>query len=240
MGIIVNFFRSLRRDTDSTPQVSSSQMSGATEGATPIPVAVFGAPDAPTKPKLESTKQEPPKPEAPKPAWDAAIAFVLAEEGGYVDHPRDPGRCTNYGVTLATLRRWRNSETVDCAAVRAMLPLEAREIMRANYWNAVRGDDLPRGIGLCVFDFAVNAGPRAAGIKLQQVLGMTKVDGVIGPATCRMVWGSQDFRRIVMRYCDARMEFYRSLPTWNTFGKGWTARTERCRAEALAMVARRY
>lgn len=160
------------------------------------------------------------------------VAEVLRHEGGYVDHPRDPGGCTNRGITRATLESWRGQPT-DCAAVRALTEAEARAIYRARYWDAVRGDDLPAGVDLAVFDLAVNSGVGRAARMLQQALG-TAVDGIIGPQTMAMLVAS-DPARLVDAICARRLEFLKGLPTWPTFGRGWERRVVDVRAKAAAM-----
>lgn len=166
--------------------------------------------------------------------FHACVAEVLGHEGGYVYHPRDPGGCTNFGITRATLEAWRRAP-VACADVRAMDVAEARAIYRAHYWNAVRGDDLPAGIDLCVFDAAVNSGRRRAAQWLQHVLGVG-ADGAIGPVTLGALRRVNDRRTLVHRLGDVRLAFLRDLDTWPDFGRGWTNRVRAVRAAALRMV----
>lgn len=91
--------------------------------------------------------------------FQAAMTLVLREEGGYSNNPADPGRATNFGITLATLSAFRGHQVTD-ADVKALTLGEAMTIYRANYWNAIKGDQLPSGIDLAVLDYAVNSGPR--------------------------------------------------------------------------------
>lgn len=162
------------------------------------------------------------------------VAEVLRHEGGYVDHPRDPGGCTNRGITRATLESWRGVPT-DCAAVRALTEAEARAIYRARYWDAVRGDELPVGVDLAVFDLAVNSGGGRAARMLQHALGAV-ADGVIGPQTMAML-AAADPARMVDAICARRLEFLKGLPTWPVFGRGWERRVNDVRAKALDMCA---
>ena len=164
----------------------------------------------------------------------ACVAEVLRHEGGYVDHPRDPGGCTNRGITRRTLEGWRR-EPASCADVRALTEAEARAIYRVQYWNGVHGDELPAGIDLVAFDAAVNSGRRRAALWLQQALGVT-ADGVIGPRTLRAARGVNDRATVIGRACDLRLAFLRSLDTWPDFGRGWSRRVREVRAAALAMA----
>ncbi|MDP2782892.1 MAG: glycosyl hydrolase 108 family protein [Devosia sp.] len=42
-----------------------------------------------------------------KSRFDICLDLVLQQEGGYADHPSDPGGATNLGITRKTLARWR-------------------------------------------------------------------------------------------------------------------------------------
>ena len=102
--------------------------------------------------------------------FETCLAHVLRHEGGYVDHPSDPGGATNMGITRKTLAHWRNvSPWTDLPKleVQKLTHGEAGLIYRALYWNACRAGDLPDGVDLAVFDFAVNSGPDRAVRTLQ-------------------------------------------------------------------------
>jgi len=165
----------------------------------------------------------------------ACVTEVLRHEGGYVDHPRDPGGCTNRGITRRTLEGWRR-EPVSCADVRALAEDEARAIYRAHYWNSVHGDALPPGLDLPVFDAAVNSGRRRAVLWLQEALGGIAVDGVIGPHTLRAARRVNDRAGMIARSCELRLTFLRGLATWPDFGRGWQRRVQAVRQAALTMA----
>jgi len=162
-----------------------------------------------------------------------ALSLVLKHEGGYVDHPADPGGATNRGITLATLSTWRG-RPVTKAEVKALTETEAAAIYRANYWNVVKGDDLPRGVDLAVFDFAVNSGPARAAKHLQALVGVD-ADGVIGPKTLAAIRSTKP-SDLIRKLTRSRLAFLSGLPTWPTFGKGWRARVLGVEKEALAMA----
>ena len=166
--------------------------------------------------------------------FDTCLSHVLRHEGGYVDHPRDPGSATNMGITQRTLSDWRGYP-VSKAQVRALGRDEVAAIYRARYWNAVRGDDLPAGLDLVAFDGAVNSGPLRGAQWLQTGLGVT-ADGKIGPLTLRAAASCKPADAI-NRACDARLGFLRRLGTWATFGRGWTSRVADVRSTALRMAA---
>lgn len=163
----------------------------------------------------------------------ACCAVVLGKEGGFVEHPDDPGGPTNRGITQVVLAEWRR-RPVTRAEVEALSEAEAMEIYRSRYWNAVQGDRLPRGLDLMVFDFCVNAGPARASRFLQDLAGATP-DGVIGPKTLDAV-GKLNVTKTIRQYAERRRSYYQSLDTFPTFGKGWLRRTDEVEASSLAMA----
>ena len=167
-------------------------------------------------------------------SFEPALALVLRHEGGYVDHPDDPGGPTNLGVTIGTLSAVLGRQATR-ADVKALTPARVAPVYRGRYWDAIRGDDLPSGLDYAVFDWAVNSGSSRAAIALQRIVGVAD-DGRIGPLTIAAVAG-HDRQKLIGSLCDARIAFLKALSTWPTFGKGWTSRVTGVRREALAMIA---
>lgn len=166
--------------------------------------------------------------------YDAALARVLAHEGGYVNHPSDPGGPTNHGITLAEYAAFKGRK-VTAADVRAMPLTDAKAIYRAKYWARLRGDDLPAGLDYAVFDYGVNSGTARAAKVLQRVCGIAD-DGKLTEAVIAKV-KSCNAADLIGRLCDERLAFLQHLKTWPTFGAGWRRRVVEVRAAALAMAA---
>lgn len=154
--------------------------------------------------------------------YETCLRWVLAHEGGYVNHPKDPGGATNRGVTQRVYDAWRRRNRVQTQSVATISDEEVRSIYRVQYWDQVRGDDLPDGVDYAVFDFAVNSGPSRAAKYLQRVAGVTQ-DGIIGNVTLAAV-GRFNSDEVIRELCQDRMDFLRRLKTFGTFGKGWTRR----------------
>ena len=114
-----------------------------------------------------------------------ALKVILHHEGGYVNHPEDPGGMTNLGVTKRVYEEWVGY-SVSEYTMQNLTPEDVEPIYEKNYWDRCKCDDLPDGLDLCVFDFAVNAGTGRAAKYLQKLVGAT-VDGAIGPATMKSV-----------------------------------------------------
>lgn len=167
--------------------------------------------------------------------FQRCLTAVLRHEGGYVDHPSDPGGATNMGITRKTLARWRKvSPWTDLpkSSVASLKRDEAALIYRANYWNPSKAGDMPAGIDLALFDFAVNSGPDRAVRTLQAALGVA-ADGEVGPVTLAALRAA-DLARLTKDFCDRRLAFLNGLSTFAVFGRGWTRRVGDIRAAALA------
>ncbi|MFC5067811.1 glycoside hydrolase family 108 protein [Flaviflagellibacter deserti] len=162
-----------------------------------------------------------------------ALDAVLRHEGGYIDHPSDPGGATNLGVTRATLSRWRG-RAVSKAEVRALTRHEAAAVYRAFYWDEIAGDALPPGLDLAVFDYCVNSGPGRAARTLQVIVG-TVPDGRIGSVTLAAIEG-RPLPELVSAYCRQRLSFLEGLKTFAVFGRGWRRRVRETEALALSLI----
>jgi len=162
-----------------------------------------------------------------------ALQKVLAHEGGFSDHPLDPGGMTNLGVTRRVWEEW-TGHPVTVRQMTELTPVKVAPMYRRKYWDKVSGDKLPAGIDLVVFDAAVNSGPGRAVKWLQACVGVD-VDGDIGPKTLAAV-SAVDATQLIDDYGRRRLSFLLDLPTWGTFGKGWTARIAAVKTEAQAFV----
>ena len=166
--------------------------------------------------------------------FDAALKAILHHEGGYVDHPADPGGRTNLGVTQKVWEEWVGHE-VDEKAMRALTPELVGPKYKAKNWDKIKGDDLPEGVDYAVFDAAVNSGPGRAAKWLQSCVGV-EPDGGIGPKTLAAV-ASFDPKDLVEDYAKRRLSFLMDLPHWGTFGKGWGRRVAEVQTVASPMTA---
>jgi lysozyme family protein len=165
--------------------------------------------------------------------WQKCLETILHHEGGYVNHPKDPGGETNLGVTKRVYEDWGGTKDMKDLTVEDVSP-----IYKKNYWDRVKGDHLPAGLDLCVFDFGVNAGTGRAAKYLQKMIGTTP-DGGIGPMTLAKLKEYVDAKGVehtVKLYQMGRQKYYESLSTFSTFGRGWTRRVEETTALALKMI----
>lgn len=168
--------------------------------------------------------------------YQASLKKVLVHEGGYVNHPADPGGETNFGITFRVYDAYRMRKNLPRQSVRNISQAEVEEIYRIQYWDKIRGNELPRGVDYVVFDGAVNSGPAQSIKWLQAALGC-KVDGNLGEATMFAIEQTHDYKRLIREICARRMAFLRNLRTWGTFGKGWSNRVSGVQAVGQSMVS---
>ena len=166
--------------------------------------------------------------------FDDALAAVLEHEGGFVNHPKDPGGMTNLGVTKRVWEAWVG-KTVSEADMRALTPAIVAPMYRKQYWDAVKGDELPSGLDYLMFDFAINAGVSRAIRTMQKAIGTTP-DGAIGPKTMQALRDA-DPDALIDKFSAEKEAFYRSLPTFATFGKGWLRRVAEVKLHAVTLLA---
>jgi lysozyme family protein len=165
--------------------------------------------------------------------WEKAFEQMLASEGGYVNHPSDPGGMTNLGVTKRVWEEWVGRESNE-KEMRSLTPEMVAPLYKRKFWDACHCDLLPSGVDYLVFDFAVNAGPGRSAKILQTAVGVP-ADGGIGPITIAAV-KAQDPAELVEKFSDAKEAFYRSLNTFETFGKGWLNRVAAVKIKANTLL----
>ena len=111
-------------------------------------------------------------------AFRRALDFTLAQEGGYVHDPADPGGETKFGISK---RAYPDVE------IAQLTRADAAAIYHRDYWMPLRGDDLPPLTALVLFDWAVHSGVQMVTHALQKQVGGLTVDGVAGPLTVTRV-----------------------------------------------------
>lgn len=148
--------------------------------------------------------------------FDRAFDLLLGHEGGYSNHPSDPGGETMWGVTARVARA--NGYLGD---MRAMPRHVAKDLYRKLYWNKIRADELPAEVRYPLFDAAVNSGPAQAIRWLQRAVGVGE-DGALGPMTLEAAHRAGAAASV--RMTAERLDFMTNLPTWPAFGKGWARR----------------
>ena len=164
--------------------------------------------------------------------YQHCLEMILHHEGGYVNHPKDPGGETNLCVTKRVYEDFGGEKDMKDLLVEDVAP-----IYEKNYWGRMKCDDIPSGLDLCVFDFGVNAGTGRSAKYLQRMIGSTP-DGGIGPNTLKALAAfveNEGLKYAIETFQANRQEYYEKLKTFETFGRGWTRRVQETTKEALEM-----
>ena len=161
--------------------------------------------------------------------FEKAVNLILKHEGGYVNHPDDPGGETNFGIAK------RSYPDVDIAKLSEN---DAKAIYKEDFWDRVKGDDLPAPIALMVFDTAVNMGISRGAKFLQTVVDAQPIDGIIGSGTVAKTNTAYEEKglEILEEFAKIRLGWYKKLDTFETFGRGWTRRVEETLEAAKELV----
>ena len=166
--------------------------------------------------------------------YDEALRRLLAHEGGYSNHPSDPGGPTNFGITIADYRKYVKPNAT-AADVRAMKIGEAKAVYRARYWDAQHCDELPAGVDYSVFDYGVNSGIGRSGKVLRRVVGLPDKTSVVTEQVLDAV-RQRPSAAIIIAINEERLRFLKGLRTWPVFGKGWSRRVAQVRAFSLQLA----
>ena len=161
------------------------------------------------------------------------LEMILHHEGGYVNHPKDPGGETNLGVTKRVYEDFGGTKDM-----KDLVREDVEPIYKKNYWDRMKCDDVPAGLDLCLFDFGVNAGTGRSAKYLQRMIG-TVADGGIGPNTLKALGNYIEevgTEGAIKNFQSKRQEYYESLSTFETFGRGWTRRVDETTQAALGMI----
>jgi len=161
--------------------------------------------------------------------FEKCLEMLLHHEGGYVNHPKDPGGETNLGVTKRVYEEWGGTKDMRALTIEDVAP-----IYKKKYWDLVKGDYLPSGLDWCTFDWAVNSGASRSAKAIQKIVGANP-DGVIGPKTLALI-EKQDIKFMIEEFFKLRQDFYESLDTFETFGRGWTTRNKETTDKSLSLV----
>ena len=165
--------------------------------------------------------------------FEKCFQLVLEHEGGFVNNPKDPGGTTNLGVTQRNWEVYLNRSVTE-TEMRALTPDNVKSFYKELYWDRIKGDQLPAGIDYAAFDLAVNSGVYKAARYLQQIAGVAD-DGIIGPKSMEAILAC-DPEQTVDALCDMRLDFLKRLPTFGTFGKGWSHRVAEVKLKAISMA----
>jgi lysozyme family protein len=159
---------------------------------------------------------------------------LLVHEGGYTNHPKDPGGPTNFGITIYDYRKYKNPAAT-ALDIRRMQLQDALDIYHPKYWDALRCDELPDGLDDSVFDYGVNSGIGRAGKVLRRILGMSDATYIVTDQVLAEI-RKRDTKKLITALNAERLRFLKSLKTWPDFGVGWGRRVTEVNAFSLHLL----
>jgi len=169
-------------------------------------------------------------------------AVTRQQEGGWSDHPKDKGGPTMKGVTIAVYAGFlgvpltRDNYAEIKARLRQLSDADVAAIYKRNYWDPIRADEMPPGVDMAAFDFAILAGVAQSSKCVQRAAGSTRADGHIGMSTLAAV-NARNPQVVIRDMMTERRAFLRGLKDFAYFGKGWMARCDEVERRALADAA---
>ena len=165
--------------------------------------------------------------------FEQSLQCVLKSEGLWSDNPADPGGATMKGITFAVFKNFKNNQNLTKDDLRNISDEDVHTLYKQLYWDKVHGDELPAGVDYATFDAAVNMGVSRASKLLQEAVGVP-ADGVIGSGTLQAIQKTNP-RTILENFSAEKTAFYKSLSTFDTFGKGWLNRVAEVKTIAESM-----
>jgi lysozyme family protein len=168
--------------------------------------------------------------------FDAAFEHVIGSEGGLSLDRNDRGNWTTGEIGKGELKGTKHGISAmayPSLDIKNLSLSDAKRIYKRDYWDRAKGDDLPPGLDLVVFDAAVNSGLSRSAKWLQQALDV-KIDGLIGPDTLTAAKAANP-TKVIDQALANRLEFLQDLPTWARYGNGWRARVNRVKKTAREM-----
>ena len=174
--------------------------------------------------------------------FDECLAMLLEHEGGFTADKRDKGNAgdghgnqgsTMLGVTSRVYADW-TGKPAPIEVMEALTPDDVAPIYKKNYWDRVKGDQLPSGVDWCAFDWAVNSGSGRPAKAIQRAVGATQ-DGAIGNQTLGLI-AEQEPKFIIDYVYTVRQAFYESLDDYKHFGRGWSRRNTETLHQAMKMA----
>lgn len=165
----------------------------------------------------------------PRGNFDKSINLMLGLEGGKSDEGTDRGGRTNYGITQFTYNAWNKKHKLPKRDVFKITPEIAKQIYKEEYWNLIKGDQLPKNVANAILSMALTDGPQDSVKFVQKMLGVEPVSGVMGPITMAKIWeksktGDAEFAKAIL---NKQIDRYQKDEQASTYGKGWTNRVEK-------------
>ncbi len=151
--------------------------------------------------------------------FPTCLQYLLKLEGGFAKLPGD--ETTKYGVKQSTWEAYCGHPVTE-AVMRNLTTDQVGPLYKTHYWDQVRADELPSGVDVCLFDFAVHSGPREASTQIQRIVGVVS-DGTLGKLSLAAI-ASMKPESLITQLIASRLAFIKKLKNYPLFAKGWESR----------------
>lgn len=170
---------------------------------------------------------------------------LLVHEGGFVNHPKDPGGATMKGVTLKAYTDYRKRKGLLSTTVEDLKRIsddEWTDILKYGYWDKIKADDIKnQSIAEISVDWIYNSGPGMVR-NIQRILGIT-ADGIAGPKTVEAINNSPQ-KELFDKIWKARKDWYDGIvkraPDKGVFYRGWINRLNSFKFEEVKITLPRF
>lgn len=160
-------------------------------------------------------------------AFEKVFEEILKKEGGYVNHPNDSGKSTNFGITEAVARKHGYHGHMKDFPVSY-----AKNIYYTDYYKNPRINEIiDDKLRMEVFDTAVNCGTKTAIKFLQESFNLINpgsplsIDGIIGHQTLKHINNYKSQNRLLVLCNALQAEYYLKITRNNekneSFIFGW-------------------
>lgn len=175
-----------------------------------------------------------------KQTFDIVMNWVFTHEGGYSSDRADPGNWTGGKVGKGQLKGTKfgiSAKAYPNLDIKNLTKDQARALYKRDYWDRVKGDNLPAGLDYVAYDAAINSGPAQSARWIQRAVGVA-ADGVIGAQTLAAIDAAarENEEALITNATGQRLTFLKSLSTWGRYGKGWKRRVDDVRANSLKLA----
>ena len=172
--------------------------------------------------------------------FDTVMDWVFTHEGGYSIDRNDPGNWTGGKVGKGQLKGTKfgiSAKAYPNLDIKSLTKEQARALYKRDYWDKVKGDDLPAGLDYVAYDAAINSGPPQSAKWIQRAVGVD-ADGLIGAQTLAAIDAAarKNEEALIASATSQRLAFLKSLKTWSRYGNGWKRRVDEVNANALKLA----
>ena len=173
------------------------------------------------------------------------LAYIDQDEGPEVNiSPDEPGGGSARGLTIEVWNEYNKAHGLPAVTIADLSKVTAAlsgQIFQWRYLDALRFNELPTGIDYRMADASITLGETGACILVQMCLSIWPTTGIMDDATLKAI-NAADPKQLLYALDAAWLAWKHnwvtpgSVPGWDRYGHGWTARILKVRARYQQMV----